>query len=138
MFKFKEIFESTEMDSNNVYWDKNTSRWGIDSDILKFSRSFGGKLKAVFVTADNHRQGKLAERWCFAADELKYNDFPSPGSGYEVLRYISKTTLSGEMAPLIAINPNEGKVKFVKDLNADIKDMKWDKPLKVQYMRYIK
>jgi hypothetical protein len=135
---FKEIFtESVEADSNNVYWDKDTSRWGIEPWLNKFGRRYG-KLKAVFVTADNARNGKMNERWCFDSNDTEFEDFPNPGSGYEIMRYVSLSSASGGMAPVCAINPKTGKVRFLKDLDTDPEDAKWDRPLKVQYMRYVK
>ena len=45
---FKEIFlKLTEADNNYVYWDKDTTRWGIEPWLNKFGRQYG-TLKAVF------------------------------------------------------------------------------------------
>ena len=131
---FKELFTEAAADTNWVYHDENTSRWGIDSKIRKFGSSFG-ELVAVFVTAQNSRSGRHSERWCFSVDSVA--GVPQPGSGYTIVRYVSSTTLAGKMAPICAINPSLGKIKFLKDLD-DSENMKWDKPLKCQYMRVVK
>ena len=137
---FKELFtESTERDSNDVYFDKDKSRWGIESDIRKFGERYG-KLIGVFVTAENARSGKFPERWCFSIDNEDMSKFPKPGSGYIICRYVTHSTLAGGMAPAIAINPKSGKIRYLNDYNGDTDydDWKWERPLKVQYMRYVK
>lgn len=140
---FKELFEanteSVQKDKNNIYWDKDMSRWGIESQIMKFGKRYG-TLKGVFATAQNYRDGRYSERWLFEID-TKYEDmkkFPSPGSGYEIYRYVSLTTLAGEMAPVVAVNTSNGKIKFLEDYEAELEDSKWQRPQKVQYMRMVK
>ena len=134
---FKELFtESVEIDKNNVYHDKDTSRWGIESKITKIGSKFG-KLKAVFVTADNFRGGKMAERWCFEDKELEAIHFPNPGSGFLLVRYVSLVSSAAGIANVCAISPSTGKIKLLKDYDVDPKYSKWDRPLKVQYMRVV-
>ena len=135
---FKELFtESTQstQDKNGVYFDDNTSRWGIESDIAMFGKKISGKLFGVFMTKQNVKDQKLAERWCFKVSPSLVKEFPKPGSGFIVCKYITKTTLAGKLAPLCAINPDQGKVKFLKDVNSEPSEAAWDKPLKVSYMR---
>ena len=140
---FKELFTEstarTERDENNVYWDKDKSRWGIENDIRKFGERYG-KLIGVFVTAENARSGKFPERWCFSIDKEDHSKFPKPGAGYMICRYVTHATLAGNMAPAIAINPKSGKIKYLSDYDSDIDfdNVKWERPLKVQYMRYTK
>jgi hypothetical protein len=141
MKSFKDMLtesQNTQPDKNNVYWDPNISRWGIETDIFRFGSRYGD-LFAVFVTKEDVRNKRAAERWCFDlsnSGEYKYsNVWENPGSGYIVCRYVTRTTLAGAMAPLIAINPKQGKVKFV---NSDVLDgdpYEWHKPQKVAYMR---
>jgi uncharacterized protein (DUF2237 family) len=136
---FKELFtENTEADKNNVYWDSNTSRWGIESDILRFGKRYGN-LIAVFMTKENVRDRRDSERWCFDltnSGEYKYsNVWENPGNGYIVCRYVTRTTLAGGMAPLVAINPKQGKVRFIKQGTLDGDPYEWDRPQKVAYMR---
>jgi hypothetical protein len=44
------------------------------------------------------------------------------------------------MAPIIAINPKLGKVRYLNDYDPDANDdyAKWERPLKVHYMRFVK
>ena len=57
-----------------------------------------------------------------------------------ICRYVTHATLAGNMAPAIAINPKSGKIKYLSDYDSDIDfdNVKWERPLKVQYMRYTK
>jgi len=122
---FKELFTESEL----VYIDDDTSRWGIDADMRKFGVKFG-KLFAVFFTKQNWRDGRASERWCFKDSSIKgYN----PGPEFEVCRYVSRVTMAGKMAPICAINPDKGLIKFLKDSNGE--DKSFSRPLKVQYMR---
>jgi hypothetical protein len=136
---FKELFTESVRDKNNVYWDKDKSRWGIENDIRRFGERYGD-LIGVFVTAENARSGKFPERWCFSIDKEDHSKFPNPGKDYIICRYVSHTTLAGGMAPAIAINPKAGKIKYLNDYdsNADYDYAKWERPLKVQYMRVVK
>ena len=130
---FKEFF----VESNNVFYDDDYASYGIDTDIFRFGSRYG-ELSGVVVTKENARQGKIAERWLFKPkDENLDKKYPAP-SGYEVFRYVTRTTLSGGMAPVIAVNPSKGTVIFPKDYDADLEDFEWGRPLKVQYLRLIK
>ena len=137
---FNELFTEAigEMDSNNVIQDKDLSRWGISNGVRKFGERYG-ELKAVFNTKYLSRQERYGEYWCF--DISKNEDlrkFPKPGSGWEIMRYVTLRSLAGEMAPVVAINKGTGQIKFLKDYEAELEDSEWDRPLKVDYMRYIK
>ena len=134
--KFKEIFTKEQ---DNIYIDKDTSRWGIDSKVRKFGEKFG-ELSAVFHTAMNWREGKMSERWCFDISKTEdLRQYRSPGSRYKIMRYVTLTSLSGQMAPLVAINPEKGKIRFLEDYEETSENYgKWGKPLKVQYMRIVK
>lgn len=137
MESFKELFtESNDYDENFVYWDKDKSRWGIDSIVRKEAKSWG-EIEAVFVTAQNARDERFAERWCvpLARNEKQKAKTLNPGSGYIVCRYITLRSANAGMAPLCAVNPSIGKVKFLQDYDTELEDSKWDRPLKVQYLR---
>ena len=52
---FKELFTediNSQMDKNNVYFDEDTSRWGIEPAVRKEGKSWGD-LFAVFFTKQN-------------------------------------------------------------------------------------
>ena len=133
---FKELFTESEHDENYVYWDKDTSRWGIDAPIRKEAKSWGD-IEAVFVTGENARAGDMIERWCvpLAKNERQKAKTLPAGSGYIVCRYITLRSAAGGMAPLCAVNPKNGKVKFLQDYEVELENSKWGRPAKVQYLR---
>ena len=135
---FKELFTESEneYDENHVYHDKDNSRWGVDSIVRKEAKSWGD-IEAVFVTAENVRSGNVIERWCvpLTKNELQKVKTLNPGSGYIMCRYITLRSAASGMAPLVAVNPGNGKIKFLDDYESELDDTKWLRPQKVQYMR---
>ena len=118
----------------NVFVDESIARWGIPTELLKFGQTFGD-LVAVFQTKENSRAGHLSERWCFEDKTLESLGYVA-GEGYTLARYVTETSFAGKIAPICAINPMNGKVKFLKDLHSD--DSTFNRPQQVQYMRVIK
>ena len=120
--------------NDRVFTDESIARWGIPTELAKFGQTFG-ELIAVFQTKENSRVGHLSERWCFEDKTLESLGYVA-GEGYALARYITETSFAGKIAPVCAINPTNGKVKFLKDLQSEA--LAFSRPQQVQYMRITK
>jgi len=138
MGKFREILEAKP----KLFKHENPNKWSPDEDAYREGNKSGLTMIGIGELAKFVKQKKLNAFvfwYPFKNEKDKEAEFKSQNKNKDemLVRYSTRVTAAGGMAPLCILNVAKGYMRFMENINddPDLKDAKWSKPQFFDHLR---
>ncbi len=140
MKTFREIVERANIYRN----EKSTDRWSFDETAKKYVNQMGNTICGIGILA-KFAKASLANDFIFiylgTNEKGKGKEFKANNKNKDedLVRYVSRNTANGGMAPLCILNAEKGYMRFMENIDDDpeLDDVQWSKPQKFDHLRTV-
>ena len=127
-----------------IYRNEKVTDWSFDGEAKDYAEHMGNTICTIGESEENIKSGRsniFVFMYLGRNEATKGKEFSEDNKNKdeELVRYITRATAAGGMAPLCILNVAKGYMRIMENIDDDpeIEDAKWSKPVKFRYIRSI-